>query len=368
MPRNLSNDSNDNSNSSNSGGAASEDPTFNSVQTNTLVAPTCKTSSIQTLDGEGETLQIRCNFITAPEGSTLQLAPNQLNAISTVSSQSNMSAGTDISAVGNIVSATGRVEATAGALIGNSAAVSTVVTCQSVDCSNGSYDDQEVRCGRINLSSGAHDGWSILQGSSGSDLHNTLGIASTNANGVMTVFDENFTPLLIQSKNGLISQTPMNQNNHLILSAASDLRFGGYIFTPQQYYRQAVIVFDATTPHVFLKCGSNSDQLDWVNQNSGETGIKLNDPGFYKLTIRSLQSVTGMTDFRSMCDIVVFNCNDNTPGVTLPVTFGYTDYVGTGPPIITGSTGFLSASFAITIPGFSNVSNLCRITVTKMNY
>jgi hypothetical protein len=168
------------------------------------------------------------------------------------------------------------------------------------------------------MSSGAHDGWSILQGSSGSDLQNTLGIASPNANGVMTVFDENFTPLLIQSKNGLISQTPMNQNNHLILSAASNLRFGGYIFTPQQYYRQAVIVFDATTPHVVLKCGNNSDQLDWVNQNTGATGLKLNDTGFYKLTIRSLQSVTGMTDFRCMTDIVIFNPNDNTPGVTLP--------------------------------------------------
>ena len=69
-----------------------------------------------------------------------------------------------------------------------------------------------------------------------------------------------------------------------------------------------------------------------------------------------------------MTDIVIFNPNDNTPGVTLPVSFGYTDYVGSGPPIITGSTGFLSASFAIKIPGFSNVSNLCRITVTKMNY
>ena len=75
-----------------------------------------------------------------------------------------------------------------------------------------------------------------------------------------------------------------------------------------------------------------------------------------------------MTDFRCMTDIVIFNPNDNTPGVTLPVSFGYTDYVGSGPPIITGSTGFLSASFAIIIPGFSNVSNLCRITVTKMNY
>ena len=160
----------------------------------------------------------------------------------------------------------------------------------------------------------------------------------------------------------------MNQNGNLTLSATSLLNFGGYSFKPQQYYREAVIVFDATTPFVFLKCGSNSDQLDWVNVNTGATGLKLNDVGFYKLTITSLQSVQGMTDFRCMTDIIIFNPNDNTPGVTLPTYFGYTDYVGTGPPVISGSTGFLSASFSIMIQGFSNVSNLCRIAVTKMPY
>ena len=285
-----------------------------------------------------------------------------------VSSDLNISAGSDISAVGNIVSSGGKLEATNGSIVGVTSSISTRLTCESIHVSNGSYDDQEIKCGRLTLSSGEHDGWAILQGANGSGLQDTLGIVSPNANGVLTVYDENNNPLLIQSKQGLIIQTQLNLNANLLLGSTNNLRFGGYNFTPQQYYRESVIVFDGTTPHVFLKCGSNSNQLDWVNQNTGATGLKLNYVGFYKLTIRSLQSVSGMTDFRCMTDIVIFNPNDNTPGVTLPVSFGYTDYVGSGPPIITGSTGFLSASFAITIPGFSNVSNLCRITVTKMNY
>ena len=338
------------------------------ISANELVATTCKASTIQALDGADETLVIRANFITRPIGSTLQIVPDQLNASTMVSSDLNISAGSDISAVGNIVSASGKVEATTGAIIGATSSISTRLTCESIHCTNGSYDDQEIKCGRLTLSSGEHDGWAILQGANGSGLQDTLGIVSPNANGVLTVYDENNNPLLIQSKQGLIIQTQLNLNANLLLGSTNNLRFGGYNFTPQQYYRQAVIVFDAITPHVFLECGSNSNQLDWVNQNTGATGLKLNDVGFYKLTIRSLQSVSGMTDFRCMSDIVIFNPNDNTPGVTLPVSFGYTDYVGSGPPIITGSTGFLSASYAVTIPGFSNVSNLCRITVTKMNY
>ena len=331
MPRNLSNDSNDNSNSSNSEGAASEDPTFNSVQTNTLVAPTCKTSSIQTLDGEGETLQIRCNFITAPEGSTLQLAPNQLNAISTVSSQSNLSAGTDISAVGNIVSATGRVEATEGALIGNSAAVSTVVTCQSVDCSNGSYDDQEVRCGRINLSSGAHDGWSILQGSSGSDLQDTLGIASPNANGVFTVFDENFSPLLIQSKNGLICQTAFNQNSSLTLSAASELRLGGFVFTPIQYQRVIpTFTFRSTddTTAFTNRLFDFRSNADWTNVNTGATNQNLyitSSEGFYKVAVelQGNSSSGNFTFVRVLFDYTLCFSVQASPDTEPAVTYSY---------------------------------------------
>ena len=338
------------------------------ISANEVAATTCKASTIQSLDGADETLVVRANFITRPVGSTLQIVPDQLNASSMVSSDLNISAGSDISAVGNIVSSGGKLEATNGGIIGVTSSISTRLTCESIHVSNGLYDDQEIKCGRLTLSSGEHDGWAILQGANGSGLQDTLGIVSPNANGVLTVYDENNNPLLIQSKLGLIIQTQLNLNANLLLGSTNNLRFGGYNFTPQQYYRQAVIVFDAITPHVFLKCGSNSNQLDWVNQNTGATGLKLNDVGFYKLTIRSLQSVSGMTDFRCMSDIVIFNPNDNTPGVTLPVSFGYTDYVGSGPPIITGSTGFLSASFAIKIPGFSNVSNLCRITVTKMNY
>ena len=318
MPRNLSNDSNDNSNSSNSGGAASEDPTFNSVQTNTLVAPTCKTSSIQTLDGEGETLQIRCNFITAPEGSTLQLAPNQLNAISTVSSQSNMSAGTDISAVGNIVSATGRVEATEGALIGNSAAVSTVVTCQSVDCSNGSYDDQEVRCGRINLSSGAHDGWSILQGSNGSDLQDTLGIASPNANGVFTVFDENFSPLLIQSKNGLICQTQMNQNGNLTLSAASNLSIAGYNVTPQQYYMNIASFTIKASIESSTRLFNTRTQV-WIRRSDAGTRTLYDAAfeGYWKISITQTgaSSSNNWSGYRILADFVLVFPNVANPDI-----------------------------------------------------
>ena len=311
------------------------------MQTNTLVAPTCKTSSIQTLDGEGETLQIRCNFITAPEGSTLQLAPNQLNAISTVSSQSNMSAGTDISAVGNIVSATGKVEATAGALIGNSAAVSTVITYQSVDCSNGSYDDQEIKCGRINMSSGAHDGWSILQGSSGSDLQNTLGIASPNADGVFTVFDENFSPLLIQSKNGLICQTAFNQNNHLILSSTSTLRFGGYAFTPTQFTRNATITIRSSPDrtnftNMLFNCQSTSD---FINVNTGQNQSMYNAAleGIYKCSVtqNSASSANSYNMVIILFDYVLRLSTQATPDIVPSVSYGYrVDPSGSLPPTV----------------------------------
>ena len=287
MPRNLSNAAE--SGGSGSGGDASlpTDPTFNSIQStgtiaaqgiistgasvvsggltvngvsnhnsisnftapivasgqtisaNELVATTCKASTIQALDGADETLVIRANFITRPIGSTLQLAPDQVNATSTVSSQSNISAGTDISAVGNIVSSGGKVEATNGAIIGATSSISARITCESIHVSNGEYEDQEIKCGRLTLSSGEHDGWAILQGANGSGLQDTLGIVSPNANGVLTVYDENNNPLMIQSKLGLILQTQLNLNANLLLGSTNNLRFGGYNFTPQQYYRES---------------------------------------------------------------------------------------------------------------------------------
>ena len=63
-----------------------------------------------------------------------------------------------------------------------------------------------------------------------------------NTNGVLTVFEENNNPLLIQSKLGLISETVMNQNADLFVSdgntnlaSASSVVFGAYSFRPQRY-------------------------------------------------------------------------------------------------------------------------------------
>ena len=336
------------------------------MQISDVVASTVKASTIQPKDDE--TLVVQANVLTRPVGSTLQVVADQITTSGTISASSYIAAGTVITANSDIVSATGKIEATNGALIGNSGSITNDITCGSLSVSNGLFDDQELQVPRLNLSTGPHDGWTLQQGANESDQQDTLAFIAPNANATFNILDDTGNPLLIQSSLGLISQTQMNQNGNLTLSATSLLNFGGFSFSPQQYYREAVIVFDATTPHVFLVCGSNSTQMDWVNVNNGGTGLRLNDVGFYKLTITSLQSVTGMTDFRCMTDIIIFNPNDNTPGVTLPTSFGYTDYVGTGPPVITGSTGFLKASFSITIPGFSNVSNLCRIAVTKMPY
>jgi hypothetical protein len=146
-----------------------------------------------------------------------------------------------------------------------------------------------------------------LQGSSGSDLQNTLGIASPNANGVFTVFDENFTPLLIQSKNGLISQTPMNQNADLFVSgnatltAASSLLFGLYTFRPQRY----TLAFSGATidnnPNTMFNTGAT-----WTNVNTGTTSQLLSTSagdGHYMMNIVGGASSGGTYGaFRFSCE------------------------------------------------------------------
>jgi hypothetical protein len=278
------------------------------ISANEVVATTSKASTIQPLDGPDETLVIRANFITRPIGSTLQLAPDQVNATSTVSSQSNISAGTDVTAVGNIVSATGKIEAVAGAIIGASSSISTRLTCESIHVSNGSYDDQEIKCGRLTLSSGQHDGWSILQGENGSGLQDTLGIVMPNANGALTVYDENNNPLLIQSKLGLISQTVMNQNADLFVSngnanlaSASSLLFGAYTFRPQRY----TLAFSGATidnnPNTMFNTGAT-----WTNVNTNSTSQLLatsGGDGHYMMNIEAGASSGGTYGaFRFSCE------------------------------------------------------------------
>ena len=126
------------------------------------------------------------------------------------------------------------------------------------------------------MSSGSHDGWSILQGSDGSYLQDTLGIESPNANGVFTVFDKNFSPLLIQSKNGLICQTQINQNAGLFvsgfatLSIASSLLFGMYSFRPQRYTFAFSVAMIDNNPNTMFNTSAT-----WTNVNTNSTSQLL---------------------------------------------------------------------------------------------
>ena len=351
------------------------------ISANEVAATTCKASTIQSLDGADETLVVRANFITRPVGSTLQIVPDQLNASSMVSSDLNISAGSDITAVGNIVSASGKVEATNGPIVGVTSSISSRVTCGSIHVSNGSYDDQEIKCGRLTLSSGQHDGWAILQGSSGSDLQDTLGIVMPNTNGVLTVVDENNNPLLIQSKLGLISQTPMNQNANLFLSAGSDLRFGGYTFQPIQYQRVIpTFTFRATddTTNFTNRLFDFRTNTDWTNNNTGATNQSLyitSSEGFYKVAVELLGSSSqGNFNFiRILFDYTLCFSVQASPDTEPAITYSYRIKPANATPSV--NVNFL-ASPVQSQPCFLRFDNQASgetfsnvvVRVTKMNY
>lgn len=326
MPRNLSNDNNTGSSSSSSN---NEDPTFNSVQTNTLVAQTAKTSNIQTLDGEGETLQIKCNFITRPIGSTLQLAPDQITCASTISTSENVSVGTSILAGGDIVSTTGKVEATNGSLIGVSSDISNRLVCESIHLTNGVYSNQELRCGHLIMSSGAHTGWSIQQGENGSNEQDALGFTMPTSGGTFNVLDETGNPLFILSKFGLISQKLMNQNANLILSSASTLKFGGYAFRPTQFTRDATITIRSTPDrtnftNMIFNCQSTSD---FINVNTGQNESMYNAAleGIYKCSVsqNGTSSANSYTMVIILFDYVLRLSTQSTPDIIPSVSYGY---------------------------------------------
>ena len=133
------------------------DASGQTVQVSDLVASTCKTSTIQPKDGDDETLVVQANVLTRPVGSTLQVVADQITASGTISASSYIAAGTVITANSDIVSATGKIEATNGALIGNTGSITNGITCGSLSVSNGAFDDHEIQCGRLNLSTGPHD-------------------------------------------------------------------------------------------------------------------------------------------------------------------------------------------------------------------
>jgi hypothetical protein len=138
-------------------------------------------------------------------------------------------------------------------------------------------------------------------------LQDTLGIVMPNTNGVLTVFDENNNPLLIQSKSGLISQTIINQNADLFvsgnttLSSASSLLFGAYSFRPQRY----TLAFSGATIDDNANTMFNTGDT-WTNVNTNATSQLLatsGGDGHYALAIEGSASSGGTYGaFRFSCE------------------------------------------------------------------
>ena len=305
------------------------DASGQTMQISDVVASTFKASTIQPKHGDDETLVVQANVLTRPVGSTLQVVADQITASGTISTSSYVAAGTVITANSDIVSATGKIEATNGALIGNSGSITNGITCGSLSVSNGLFDDQELQVPRLNLSTGPHDGWTLQQGANASDQQDTLAFIAPNANATFNILDDTGNPLLIQSSSGLISQTEMNQNGNFTLSSNSLLKFGGYVFNPKQFTRSATISIRSTPDrasftNMIFNCRSTSD---FVNVNSGQTQSMYNAAleGIYKLSVsqNGASSATSYNMVAILFDYVLRLSTQSTPDIIPSVSYGY---------------------------------------------
>ena len=96
------------------------------------------------------------------------------------------------------------------------------MTCRSVNCTNGAYADQEIRCGRLNLSTGAHDGWLVSQGEGGTELQDFLAFIPPNTgSGTCAILDSSGSPSL------QVSDTSITLSKNTTIAAGSDITLDG---------------------------------------------------------------------------------------------------------------------------------------------
>ena len=114
-------------------------------------------------------------------------------------------AAASITANGDIISSSGKIEATDGEIIGATASVAEKLTCRSIECSTGNYSQQEIKCGTLNLSSGGKDGWLVSQGEGGTNLQDALAFVPPNASGTWVVLDSAGNPSLQVSDSAVSS-------------------------------------------------------------------------------------------------------------------------------------------------------------------
>ena len=169
----------------------------------------------------------------------------------------------------------------------------------------------------VNFRQDGTGGWSINQGASGGAQADSLACLMPNANGTFNVLDEAGNPLLIQSKLGLISQTAMNQNANFTLASTSNLRFGGYIFTPTQYTltRTLTIAANSDTTN-FTNMAFNCQSDTWTVVNTGATGVSMYNAlleGVYKCVIEQTgSSSSGNFEFNTLVFDYVFRLSIQT--------------------------------------------------------
>ena len=178
---------------------------------------------------------------------------------------------------------------------------------------------------------------------------------------------------------------PVNANGDTLVGVGKSLLFGAYNFTPVQYKRTiADFAFAATgqgeLTRIFVM--GRDDQAgvsdDWVNQATGETGLKLgnnSDQGFYKMTFTQTDSTTNVSSMRISADICYSTPNDNQPQMNPAVSYSFNTYDGANftPPVITLVPGFLTWSAYINFPGTSiphsfDFPKSVEIRLTRMPY
>jgi hypothetical protein len=178
---------------------------------------------------------------------------------------------------------------------------------------------------------------------------------------------------------------PVNANGDTLVGVGKSLLFGAYNFTPVQYKRTITdFAFSAAgygeLNRIFVLGRDDQPGVsdDWVNQATGETGLKLgnnSDQGFYKMTFTQIDSTTNVSAMRISADICYSTPNDNVPQMDPAVSFSFNTYDGANftPPVITLMAGFLKWEAYINFPGTSiphsfDFPKSVEIRLTRMPY
>jgi len=224
--------------------------------------------------------------------------------------------------------------------------------------------------------------WGIFFNVAGDIPSTTKMLGTTNFKVVDKTSDFDAVVDDVASLNTLL---PVNANGDTLVGVGKSLLFGAYNFTPVQYKRTiADFAFSATGQgelnRIFIMGRDDQDGVsnDWVNQATGETGLKLgnnSDQGFYKMTFTQIDNTTNVTSMRISADICYSTPIDNIPHTNPAVSYSFNTYDGANftPPVITLKAGFLTWSAYINFPGTSiphsfDFPKRVEIRLTKMPY